>query len=82
MGLRSEYESDDTRRGEWRSNGRATAARDLLRILSNTRRAPRRTTRKGACYLGRGSRAEALRGAPAMEEMELLLVSMGEKGAR
>jgi hypothetical protein len=27
MGLRSEHESDDTRRGEWRSNGRAAAAR-------------------------------------------------------
>jgi hypothetical protein len=48
MGLRSEHESDDTRRGEWRSNGRAAAARGLLRILSNSRRAPRRTARKGA----------------------------------
>jgi hypothetical protein len=47
MRLRSEHESDDTRRGEWRSNGRAAAARGLLRILSNSRRAPRRTTRKG-----------------------------------
>jgi hypothetical protein len=48
MGLRSEHESDDTRRGEWRSNGRAAAARGLLHILSNSRRAPRRTARKGA----------------------------------
>jgi hypothetical protein len=47
MGLRSEHESDDTRRGEWRSNGRAAAARGLLRILSNSWRAPRRTARKG-----------------------------------
>jgi hypothetical protein len=48
MGLRSEHESDDMRRGEWRSNGRAAAAHGLLRILSNNRRAPRRTARKGA----------------------------------
>jgi hypothetical protein len=48
MGLRSEHESDDTRRGEWRSNGRAAAARGLLRILSNSRRAPRRTARRGS----------------------------------
>lgn len=48
-GLRSEHESDDTRQGEWRSNGRAAAARGLLCILSNSRRAPRRTARKGAC---------------------------------
>jgi hypothetical protein len=78
MGLRSEHKSDDTRRGEWRSNRRAAAARGLLRILSNSRRAPRRTARKGARCLGRGSRAEALRGVPTMEEMKLLLVSMGE----
>jgi hypothetical protein len=32
MGLRNEHESDDTRRGEWRTNGRAAAARGLLRI--------------------------------------------------
>jgi hypothetical protein len=48
MGLHSEHESNDTRRGEWRSNGRAAAARGLLRILPNSRRAPRRTARKGA----------------------------------
>jgi hypothetical protein len=48
MGQRSEHESDDTRRGEWRSNGRVAAARGLLRILPNSRRAPRRTARKGA----------------------------------
>jgi hypothetical protein len=48
MGLRSEHESDDTRRGEWRSNERAAVARGLLRILPNSRRAPRRTARKGA----------------------------------
>ena len=33
---------------------------------------------EGARCLGRGSHAEALRGAPTMEEMELMLVSMGE----
>jgi hypothetical protein len=71
MGLRSEHESDDTRRGEWRTNGRAAAALGLLRILTNNRRAPRRTARKGACCLGRGSRAEALRGASAMERLTI-----------
>jgi hypothetical protein len=82
MGLRSEHESDDTRRGEWRSNGRAAAARGLLRILPNSRRAPRRAARKGARCLGRESRAEALRGAPAMEEMGLLLDFHGRVGRR
>jgi hypothetical protein len=71
MGLRSEHESDYTQRGEWRSNRRAAAAHGLLRILSNSRRAPRRTSRKGARCLGRGSRAEALRGAPAMERLTI-----------
>jgi hypothetical protein len=49
----------------------AAAACGLLRILSNSRRAPRRTTKKGARCLGRGSRAEALRGAPAMERLTI-----------
>jgi hypothetical protein len=63
MGLRSEHESDDTRRGEWRSNGRAAAARGLLRILSNSRRAPRRTARKGArCWNFWASMGGASRG--------------------
>jgi hypothetical protein len=56
--------------------------RGLLRILPNSRRAPRRAARKGARCLGRESRAEALRGAPAMEEMELLLDFHGRVGRR
>ena len=65
-------------RGSMTSRAGLRSERGLLRILTNSWWAPRRIARKGARYLGRGSRAEALRGAPAMEEMELLLVSMGE----
>jgi hypothetical protein len=52
-------ESGKARRRRKAKNG-AAAARGLLRILSNSRRAPRRTTKKGARCLGRGSRAVTL----------------------
>jgi hypothetical protein len=66
MGLRSEHESDDTRRGDWRTNGRAAAACGLLHILTNSWQAPRRTARRGLAVWGGESR-----GAPAMERLTI-----------
>ncbi|AQK61360.1 hypothetical protein ZEAMMB73_Zm00001d054112 [Zea mays] len=86
-GLRSEHERDNTRRREWRTNGRAAALtasreRELGALSLGGRRAPahrgeaarlrRRRAHCGCCFVGK-------RGGEGAWSALLLLLSMGKK---